>query len=756
MIKLLLTVLLVYFFVPSIEACGPKRFVPIFYSRDGGQQGAENKDTSYGDITKPYIDFKEYIHGNHGVIRPQYSVFFLWVAYRNLTNKPFSSEEIDLLHKFQAEKNKASHPTDWKSMWSDSCCVILQQKQSPISGFTSVRIQKEKDSELISFENCTDSAFQYALNRLEQLKKTHGEKSEILLEWVKSQQQVFENCDRSKTEVTLPNDLSATATPEQKNDHDYQVASSYFYAMDYEKSAKLFEEIANNSTSPYRDIALYLIFRSHFRNIIYKGASEKSFTEAYDRLKTAIEKVIYREDIKGLHNHIKLKEEPASVVFEIANELSNKLSASLLHELRYLALSQQELLEGDKKLDSEFWEWRRLLKLKNGYSQALSYWRETKSPLWLIVALETIPCDSKDLPELIKASEDIPEISPAYLTISYQIARLYFSKGDKENATKVIDKILAQTNLSLSTKNRFLDLKGALTKDFSDFLNTILQEPVDEDRDNESYQRNHFSPFLSTSNEPHKNLEKDFDWEHFYKVQKAPVSSLMKASQSASIPQWLKSRLLITAWVRSVLLTKMEDAKEIAHQLAEIEPQLKESLNLFLNEQNSKRQHYIAHLLITRFPSFTILIYPNAWRNKAGGWRDCGLDHSKVDTKSGLRENWWKDSILKELTTIPLPSFLTQEEAANTEKEFKQLEENISLKTNYFCKLAAQWFKEMPQDPLLPEMMHHCIQMSRYTYAPKSSYDVFKLLQQHFKDSQYAQKSRYHYWHKENVEAEGD
>ena len=752
MIKLLLTVLLVYLFVPSIEACGPRRFVPIFYSRDGGQYGTENKHTSYGDITKPYVDFKGYIQGNLGVVRPQYGVFFLWIAYSNLTNKPFSSEEIDLLHKLHAEKNDSSQSTDWKSIWNDSCCVILQQRQKSISGFTSSRVQKGNNSELISFENCTDSAFQYALNRLEQIKKSHGEKSEILLQWVKSQQQVFENCDRSKTEVILPNNLQPTATPEQKNDYDYQVASSYFYAMDYEKSGKLFEEISNNSTSPYKDIALYLVFRSHFRNIIYKGASEKLFTEAYDRLKDTIEKAIYREDIKGLYHHIKLNDAAASAAFEIANELSNKFSGSLVHELRYHALTQGKLLEGDTKLDNEFWEWRRLFKSKNGCSQALAYWRETKSPLWLIVVLETIPCDSKDLEELTKAAEAIPETSPAYLTVTYQIARLYCLKGDKENATKVIDKILVQTNLSLSTKNRFLDLRAALTKNFSNFLNTILQEPVDEDRDNESYQ-NHFLPFL---NEHHKDLTKDFDWEHFYEVQKVPVSSLKKASQSANIPQWLKSRLLIAAWVRSVLLTKMEDAKEIAHQLSETEPQLKESLNLFLSEQNPKRQHYIAHLLITRFPSFSILIYPNAWRNKAGGWRDCGLDHSKVDTKSGLRENWWKDGILKELTTTPLPSFLTQEEATNTEKEFKQLEENIPLKTNHFCQLAIQWFKEMPQDPLLPEMMHHCIQMSRHTYAPKSSYDVFKLIHKHFKDSKYAQKSRYHYWHKGVSETEGD
>ncbi len=83
--KLLRIFLVSCLFISSIEACGPRRFVPIFYSRDGGQSGGD-KYTSYGDITKPYVDLKEYAQGSLGVVRPQYSVLFLWIAYRNLIN----------------------------------------------------------------------------------------------------------------------------------------------------------------------------------------------------------------------------------------------------------------------------------------------------------------------------------------------------------------------------------------------------------------------------------------------------------------------------------------------------------------------------------------------------------------------------------------------------------------------------------------------------------------------------------------------
>ncbi len=200
----------------------------------------------------------------------------------------------------------------------------------------------------------------------------------------------------------------------------------------------------------------------------------------------------------------------------------------------------------------------------------------------------------------------------------------------------------------------------------------------------------------------------------------------------------------------------IDDVKEISSKLMEMEPQLKEPLTLFENETNPRRQYYIAHLLILRYPGFSLFVYPYAWRNKSTNWRHGGLDLSVIDTKSGLRENWWKDSVLKEVADAPIPSFVSQKESAIVNQEFKSLKERIPFKTDYFCKLAIQWFEEMPDDVLVPEIMYHCIQMSRYTYAPRSSYDVFELLHKHFKGNEYTKKSRYHYWHKENSETAGD
>ncbi len=329
---------------------------------------------------------------------------------------------------------------------------------------------------------------------MKKIEETQRNQSDTLLQWVKSQQQVFNNCKCEKTEVILPDPLPITATSEQKYDHAYQVASSFFYAMDYEQSARQFEAIANDQNSPYKDIALYLIFRSLFRDIVYKDASPKALIETYERLKPIIEQSTYKDDINGSYNHIKFKDTPIKFANEITDKLSNELTEPLLHELRYLALTQHHFLEGNEKLNNEFWEWRRLLKSKNSYKEALEHWKKAKGILWLIVILEKLPHDSKDVPEFIKAAEAIPETSPAYLTICYQLAKLHLLRNDKDSATKIIDKVL-KLPLNLSTKNRFLDLKASFAKGFSEFLEDILQEPVDEDKD--EYDQNHFSTFLS-------------------------------------------------------------------------------------------------------------------------------------------------------------------------------------------------------------------------------------------------------------------
>ncbi|MDP4725475.1 MAG: hypothetical protein NWS47_04220 [Alphaproteobacteria bacterium] len=785
-----------FFCVSHLHACGFHRDIPIFYSRDSGQQQTNGGYKGYGDIRHPYIPLKEYAAGNLGVVRPQYGYIYLWISYRYLIGKPLSKADIDLLLNVSRIDKKTR--IAWNKEWTKEANRVLDQEHAIPDQYTSVTRQtSRKSSNFMSFENCVNDAFRFALARLDILRKKHADKSPVVINWIKAQQKVFENCSAASQNPILPEVLPIKAGIEEKHEYVYQIASSYFYAMDYEKSARLFEKITQDLTSPYKDIAAYLVMRSHYRNLIYRyekpqapsestqvnmeeesnpwykiwyetllnhmpffnkqstpiphvekikngvNSEEKLFFETYAKLLRKIKQNPYREVIEGLYNAVQMMMQPNVVIKAIGDKLvdaSCPLSKHLLDDFDYLVRTRPELA-GSSPLDNEFFEWRRLLRVKDGYKESYAYWKQKQSPLWLVAVLEKIPVEAPELKEVLMDAEKVEKGSSAYETVSYQRARLLIAIGDVVKGNALIDKILADP-IVLSTRNRFLDLRIATS--YPEFLQNILQKPVDpQDRS--------LLPVYDVEHKLAKKTELDFDWEHFDNVQKAPVSIFLNAAAKKEFPDWLKENLLMAAFSRSVILGAEKYAVETAQQLRIIQPKLVESLELYLNEKDLKRRSFIGNLVILQYPKISIFVNPHSWRSIRN---DQYLDLHAFDTKSGFRDQWWKDNVLKRCAEKPDVNFLSAEDQKAVSYELNALTEKLSNKTDYFCKVAIAWFSKNPKDPLLPEMMHRCIQMSRYNkhYDAKSdlesSYRVFKLLHKHFKDDVYAKKTPFHYYSK--------
>ncbi len=489
----LLTSFLIQFLFlnPYLHACGFHRDIPIFYSRDSGQLQNNDEYKGYGDVRQPYIPLKEYVGGNIGVVRPQYGSVYLWIAYRHLTQKAFSNADMDFL--LNVNMGERPRHVTWGEEWTKESNKILEQEYGAPNQYAAVT-QKvpRKRSKFVSFENCAEDAFRYALERLKTLKTKHSDKSPVVINWIKAQQKVFENCSVISQVPVLPEVVSKDASIEEKYEYAYQVASCYFYVMDYVKSAQLFDEIANDSTSPYKDISVYLIMRSHHRNMIYKHEMpqaepathqtpvieqpkpwytawykavlsylafthhkntaievkekvfvdpEKAFLDAYKKWQPRIAHNPYKEDIEGLYNAVQMRTTPDAVIKYIGGKLidsSCPVSKHLLTEFDYLVRARSDELAGSKKLDNEFFEWRRLFRAKNSYKEAYEYWKQNQSPLWLVVVLEKIPVDAPELTEVLAAAEKIEKSSPAYMTVSYQRAKLLIGMGNKEKANALV------------------------------------------------------------------------------------------------------------------------------------------------------------------------------------------------------------------------------------------------------------------------------------------------------------------------------
>ena len=91
--------------------------------------------------------------------------------------------------------------------------------------------------------------------------------------WLAAQETVFANCSDEKP--SFPEYLPASAPAPLRADRAYQLASASFYAGRLEEAQRGFEEIANDPSSPWREIAPYLAARAVLRRATL-GAGEKT------------------------------------------------------------------------------------------------------------------------------------------------------------------------------------------------------------------------------------------------------------------------------------------------------------------------------------------------------------------------------------------------------------------------------------------------------------------------------------------------
>ena len=107
-----------------------------------------------------------------------------------------------------------------------------------------------------SYVNCGDDAFGRAAKTLQGYVERYGRTAPETRGWLAAQETVFANCSDEKP--SFPEYLPASAPAPLRADRAYQLASASFYAGRLEEAQRGFEEIANDSASPWREIAPYL------------------------------------------------------------------------------------------------------------------------------------------------------------------------------------------------------------------------------------------------------------------------------------------------------------------------------------------------------------------------------------------------------------------------------------------------------------------------------------------------------------------
>src|ERR1035437_3326838 len=252
--RVILSFLLLLTLLSNTLPCGPGYVTPLF-------------DTT----SAPENPYSDYAAGKLGIIKPTFRRSVLFAAYRYIASSGLNAaEQQAVADVWNADiKNQ-----DFKDSSIDEVVNAWVERRKEVVGKDEKTpdIYTDRSSGNYSFfPNCAKNAFETAAETLADRSSAHGPSDPNVVNWVKAQDQVFENCASGRQ---TPDDLPVGAPEWLQKDRAYQKAAAEFYSLDYEAAKKHFAEIAQDTDSPWQETADYLVARTLIREASLTKASE--------------------------------------------------------------------------------------------------------------------------------------------------------------------------------------------------------------------------------------------------------------------------------------------------------------------------------------------------------------------------------------------------------------------------------------------------------------------------------------------------
>ncbi|MCS6764250.1 MAG: hypothetical protein MO853_10130 [Candidatus Protistobacter heckmanni] len=445
--------------------------------------------------------------------------------------------------------------------------------------------------------NCPDDAFRAVCGTLNAIAKRGDATPERLREWVRAKDAVFQSCPNASGTWNAPAQVAlralATAEPVYwRQLRDYQIAA-----------------IGKTAGHPMQELGAYLALRSRIRAATLAKDKARDPKSTYRGLAADAQAILADARLANIHEAVRASLRtvqyrllPAERFAELSALLDDpKLDphaedhlgdwGRLANNFIELSPPAPEILAAqDKRLRAQhaYYDWMRSLQRcgYNGgyaawntwnprgaapapavctaeYAHAVSRWQAAPKTVaeraWLTAALMlTQMLDAK----LERAALDVPAGSPEYLTLHYNLARLYRLRGDRPKAIAITDAALGQNrgaalgSLSGSANNLLRRERFVLAAGLEDAGAYLLRKPLpDMDRDTgqEGAARN--NPRLSSEGLAWLNARLSID-------------DLLRLAELLTLGQNMRERLLAAAWSRAELLGKTAQAEKAAGRLA--------------------------------------------------------------------------------------------------------------------------------------------------------------------------------------------
>lgn len=373
------------------------------------------------------------------------------------------------------------------------------------------------------------------------------------------------------------------------------------------------------------------------------------------------------------------------------------------------------------------------------YAHAYSKWRQTGSDAWLSLAFTKVNKSFRSVSRLIQAGEQVSDDSAAFPTVAYHLARLYVDLNRSPEAEKLLDKVIATQfeNLSVSSQNLFLEQRMKLARTFEEFLKFSFRKPAafyeagtigsiadmlkaqkewwdpqhhkqtKEEFERETEQQfRHFLPW-----DERKAFDSDtadlFNW-HF------SIKSLVEASKNPNVPDYLRRSLVLSAWVRAILLKNEAVARETSPEVSRLVPEMSSALSTYLNASSRQQQEDEALYILLKFSNLTPYVAAGVPKFSTPEEDDyyfvfswwCRPEETQYDENG--------NEISKR---VPSPRFFNAATLATAKRERTALAA-IGDAKSYLGKRVLDWAKRSPKDPRMPEALYIVIKANEsYKYG---------------------------------------
>ncbi|MCU1265105.1 MAG: hypothetical protein JWM21_1423 [Acidobacteria bacterium] len=747
--------------------------VLLFTSQPSLACGPFSLEAVFTFAVHPEFPLEKFAAGEIGVLQPKLARSYLFAAYRNLAGNAFTAREQKELLALWTERLDYTWP-DFEESWPKPW-LTARQKVAGVGAAQQVSVyrHREKPNEYETYINCQGDAFVTAASTLAERTGKFGADSTAVKDWVAAQDAVFANCSEGQH---LPTAAPADADPVIRADRAYQIAAANFYAGSFDEAQKLFDNIARDANSPWRQTAAYLSARVLVRKASL-GVPEKR-SESLAQAEGALKKILSEGGFAKMHpastkllGLVRLRLHPDLRLRELAQALMKKDDETLKQDLWDYTILLDDFVggeESDQTSDQKAFpdalrkddltDW--IVTVEGGDEAALNHalerWHATSSTPWLIAALAKVSASHPQAGALLASAEKIDPGSPAFASASFHQIRLATESGRLDQARAKLDDLLAKhrAKLPVAAVNLFLGERMRLSTSLGEVLKYAQRQPAGFSWDEDNRQM----PADVSEDADLKPLvgQTLFDADGAQLLnEKLPLSVLQQAAVSKVLPEYLRRDVVQATWLRAVLLDDSRVAKELTPALKTLFPAAATLLDDYLATQPEDARKFSALYAWLKLPGLQPMVHSGIGRRSA------------LETQDSFRDNWWCAATLASSTgddqgneekakpaagetAEQSPAFLSGTEKTAADNQRARLLA-LGAAPNFLCRQIIAWVEKHPADPRAPEALHLAVKTTRYGCTDKEtrtwSKAAYDVLHKRFPNNPWTKKTPY--WFKD-------